>query len=61
MGEEAKPMRKFNSRWWVTPRLIQWRYMVECGDYSGAFAWFPHQPACIFLKCSTGRSIHARS
>jgi hypothetical protein len=28
-------------RWWACPRLTQWRYMVECGDYEGSFAAFP--------------------
>ena len=36
-------MRKFSARWWVTPDLIQWRYMQACGDYSGGFAMFPYQ------------------
>jgi len=30
-------------RWFVTARLIQWRYMVECGDYFGPFFMFPFQ------------------
>lgn len=37
-------MRKFSARWWVTPDLIQWRYMVECGDYFYPFWRFPFFP-----------------
>ena len=22
-------------RWWMTPVLLQWRYMVACGQYEG--------------------------
>ena len=35
-------MRKFDVRWWVTEELIQWRYMVECGDYFNNFFLFPY-------------------
>lgn len=34
-------MRKFSCRWWVTPELLQWRYMVECGQYAGPLFLFP--------------------
>lgn len=22
-------------RWWMTPEIVQWRYMTECGDFEG--------------------------
>lgn len=28
-------MRKFSARWWVTPVLVQWRYMTACGNFEG--------------------------
>ena len=35
-------MRKFDARWWVISDLIQWRYMVECGQYNDPFFLFPY-------------------
>src|ERR1035441_2229763 len=29
-------------RWFLTPELIQWSYMVACGQYAGPFFSFPH-------------------
>ena len=37
-------MRKFSARWWVSEQLIQWRLLQACGEYSGGFAMFPHEP-----------------
>lgn len=31
-------------RWFVTPELILWRYMVASGQYTGPFFTFPHCP-----------------
>jgi hypothetical protein len=31
-------------RWFVTPELVQWRYMTACGDYAGPFFNFPDDP-----------------
>jgi hypothetical protein len=28
-------------RWWLTPLVAQWRYMVECGQYEGHLWEFP--------------------
>lgn len=28
-------------RWFSTPTLIQWKYMIECGDYEGHLWEFP--------------------
>ncbi len=39
VGTPLKPRR-----WFLTPELIQWRYMVECGDYAGPFFSFPYRP-----------------
>lgn len=36
-----------NRRWFLTPKLIQWRYMVACGDYAGPFFSFPNNPSGI--------------
>jgi hypothetical protein len=27
-------------RWFITPLLLQWRYMTQCGDYDGPFYAF---------------------
>jgi hypothetical protein len=31
-------------RWWQTPVLLQWRYMLECGDFEGHL-WEFGQPS----------------
>lgn len=28
-------------RWFLTPQLIQWRYMVACGNFTRPFVFFP--------------------
>ena len=34
-------------RWFSGPRLIQWRYMQQCGQYTGPFATFPDDPLAL--------------
>lgn len=28
-------------RWFLTPQLVQWRYMTACGSYAAPFFWWP--------------------
>jgi hypothetical protein len=43
-------------RWFVTPELLVWRYMVECGMYSGSFSSFPNNP-CGIEGWERGRTV----
>lgn len=37
-------MRKFSARWWVTDKLVKWRYEVLRGLYPNGFAKYPYEP-----------------
>lgn len=58
-SQQASPMKP--RRWFLAPDLIQWRYMVACGNRFGPFFLFREALDCTQVGISPSARVILRT